>query len=103
MPQVNGSDVNKLVIACEAGMGSSVLLVNQMKKRLKSHNVTVEHSAVNRLNDDTGDLVLCHQGLSDRARSAAPNTVIIPFNTFMGDPAFDRVEKAIANGETLES
>ena len=39
MPSIEGSQVRKLVIACDAGMGSSVLMANQLKKRLKGNGV----------------------------------------------------------------
>ena len=35
MAEIQGSEVRKLVVACEAGMGSSVLLVTQLRDRLK--------------------------------------------------------------------
>jgi hypothetical protein len=45
--------------------------------------------------------VLCHTGLAQRARGIAPQAVVVPFNVFMGDPAFDKVEAAIRDGGTL--
>ncbi|WP_370325838.1 PTS lactose transporter subunit IIB [Euzebya sp.] len=101
MPEIDGKDVKSVIVACEAGMGSSVLLTTQLGQRLKPYGVSVTHSPVNRLTDDTGDVVVCQQGLSDRARQAAPNTVVLPFNMFMGDPAFDRLEAAVRDGGVL--
>ncbi|MFU8840187.1 MAG: PTS lactose transporter subunit IIB [Nitriliruptoraceae bacterium] len=102
MTSIDGKDVKSVVVACEAGMGSSVLLTTTLAKQLKPHGVTVTHSPVNRLTDDTADVVLCHQGLVKRARQAAPNSVVIPFQMFMGDPAFAKVVSAIADGGTLD-
>ncbi|TVR25737.1 MAG: PTS lactose transporter subunit IIB [Nitriliruptor sp.] len=102
MPSIEGKDVKSVVVACEAGMGSSVLLTTQLAKQLKPHGVAVTHSPVNRLTDDTADVVLCHQGLLSRARQAAPNSVVIPFQMFMGDPAFAKVTAAISSGGTLD-
>lgn len=102
MPQVNGSDVKKVIIACDAGMGSSVMLASTMRKKLKKYGVTVEHTPVNNIPGDT-QLVLCHAGLAERAKGIAPQAVIVPFNMFMGDPVFAQVESAIKNGGPLES
>ncbi len=102
MATIQGSDIKKVVVACEAGMGSSVLLTSQLTSRLGPRGITVEHSPVNRLTDESADVVLCHAGLAGRAQQAAPNTVIVPFTMFMGDPAFDRLEAAIVADETLE-
>ncbi len=101
MPEIDGKDVKSVIVACEAGMGSSVLLTTQLGQRLKPYGVSVTHSPVNRLTDDTGDVVVCQQGLSDRARQAAPNTVVLPFNMVMGDPAGDRLEAAVRDGGVL--
>ena len=102
MPAVNGSDVRKVVIACDAGMGSSVMVASTLRKKLKKYDVEVEHRPVNEIPADT-QVVLCHAGLADRARSIAPEAVVVPFQVFMGDPAFARVESAIKDGGTLES
>jgi galactose PTS system EIIB component len=102
VPSIEGKDIKRVVVACEAGMGSSVLLTTQLGQKLKPYGVEVTHSPVNRLNDDTADVVLCHQGLSSRARQAAPNSVIIPFSLFMGDPAFARIEAAVRDGSTID-
>lgn len=100
MPTITGSDVRKLVVACDAGMGSSVMLASQMRKRMKKYDVTVEHVPVNHIPGDA-QVVLCHAGLADRAQGVAPDAVIVPFQMFMGDPAFDKVEAAIRDGGTL--
>jgi mannitol-specific phosphotransferase system IIBC component len=102
MPAVNGSDVRKVVIACDAGMGSSVMVASTMKKKLKKYDVAVEHTPVNNIPADT-QVVLCHAGLAERAKGIAPDAVVVPFQVFMGDPAFAKVESAIKDGGTLES
>jgi mannitol-specific phosphotransferase system IIBC component len=101
MPSIEGKDVKAVVVACEAGMGSSVLLTTQLTQRLKPYGVTVTHSPVNRLTEATADVVLVNAGLASRARQVVPDTVVLPFNLFMGDPAFDQLEAAIRDGRTL--
>jgi PTS system mannitol-specific IIC component len=100
MTEISGKDIKNLTVACDAGMGSSVMLTSQMKKRLGKYGITVTHSAVADIPKDT-QVVLCHKGLAERARAVAPNAVIVPFQVFMGDPAFNKLEKAIKDGGTL--
>jgi mannitol-specific phosphotransferase system IIBC component len=100
MPEVNGKDIRKVVIACDAGMGSSVMVASQMRQRLKKYDVAVEHVSVNEIPADT-QVVVCHTGLAQRARGIAPGAVVVPFQLFMGDPAFERVETAIRDGGPL--
>lgn len=103
MPSINGSDVKKVIVACDAGMGSSVMVASTLKGKLKKYGVEVSHTPVNEIPKDAGTVVLCHQGLAARAQSTAPDAVVVPFAIFMGDPAFAKVEQAIANGQDLES
>jgi mannitol-specific phosphotransferase system IIBC component len=101
MPGINGSEVHKVVLACEAGMGSSVLLVTQLRQRLSGTPVEVGHTPVSRIPPDA-DVVICHRGLEATARKVAPDKVVVPFDLFLGDPAFDRVVEAIKEGGRLE-
>ncbi|HEX7659903.1 MAG TPA: PTS lactose transporter subunit IIB [Pseudonocardiaceae bacterium] len=100
MTSINGSDVRKLIIACDAGMGSSVMVAAQLAKSLKKYSVRVEHSPVNTIPADA-DVVLCQQGLVARARRSAPDKVVLGFQMFIGDPLFGQVEAAIRDGAEL--
>jgi mannitol-specific phosphotransferase system IIBC component len=100
MPEVNGKDIRSVVIACDAGMGSSVMVASQMRNRLKKYDVSVEHVPVNSIPADA-QVIVCHAGLAQRARGMAPSAVVVPFQIFMGDPAFDKVEAAIRDGGQL--
>ena len=101
MATVNGSQIRSVVIACDAGMGSSVMVASQMKKQLAPYAVTVTHTPVNSI-PDTADVILVQAGLADRARASAPGKVILPFQLFMGDPAFAKLVSAIRDGSDIE-
>ena len=49
MASISGADVKQIVVACEAGMGSSVMVAKMLAKQLKDRGVTVTHSPVNHL------------------------------------------------------
>jgi mannitol-specific phosphotransferase system IIBC component len=100
MTTINGANVRKLVVACDAGMGSSVMLASTLRSQLKKQNVTVEHSPVNSIPDDA-DVIVCHAGLAERARGIAGDKPIIPFQVFLGDPAVTKVVNAIKNGDDI--
>jgi mannitol-specific phosphotransferase system IIBC component len=76
------------------------MVASQMRNRLKKYDVTVDHVPVNSIPADA-QVVVCHAGLADRARGIAPGAVVVPFQIFMGDPAFERVEAAIRDGGSL--
>jgi mannitol-specific phosphotransferase system IIBC component len=100
MPTINGSAVHKVVVACDAGMGSSVMLASQLRKQLSGQSVTVEHTPVNSIPADA-DVVVVHKGLAERARVSAPTTVIVPIHVFLGDPAVTALVAAVKNGTDL--
>jgi mannitol-specific phosphotransferase system IIBC component len=101
MSSINGAQIRKVVVACDAGMGSSVMLASQLRRQLQPYSVSVEHCPVNSIPPDA-DVVVCHAGLADRARGSAPDTVIVPFRLFVGDPAVAAVVSAIKLGGPLE-
>jgi mannitol-specific phosphotransferase system IIBC component len=101
MAALSARDVHKIIVACDAGMGSSVMLASQMRRQLKKFPVTVEHSPVGAIPADA-DLVVCHAGLAERARAAAGATPVVPFQVFLGDPAVEAVLKAIKEGGVID-
>ncbi|MEV4118554.1 PTS lactose transporter subunit IIB [Micromonospora sp. NPDC049645] len=100
MSTMNGTEIKKVVVACDAGMGSSVMLASQLRRQLAKNAVTVEHTPVDSIPADA-DVVICHQGLAARARVSAPDTVIVPIQVFIGDPAVTRVVNAVQRGGEL--
>lgn len=100
MPTINGTAIHKVVVACDAGMGSSVMLASQLRKQLSGQSVTVEHTPVNSIPADA-DVIVVHSGLAQRARASAPNTVIVPVRVFIGDPAVNAIVVAVKNGTDL--
>ena len=101
MPSIEATQVHKLVVACDAGMGSSVMLASTVRKQLAGTDVSVEHTPVNHIPDDA-DIILCHAGLAERVRRVVPGRVVVPFQLFLGDPAVTRVVDALKAGGTVD-
>ena len=100
---VAASDVNTVVFACEAGMGSSLMSVNALKKKLKKANVdhvNVVHKPARAIPDDT-QVVVVHKSLAGVAQNKAPNAVVVTFNHFLNDPAFDKLVQAFVDGSEI--
>ena len=100
---IQASDVTQIILACEAGMGSSLMVVNSLKKKLKKAGVTgvtLAHKPARAVSEDT-PLIVVHKSLSKVARRKAPNAVIITFDFFMNDPAFDKLINAFVNDELI--
>ena len=101
---VPSNEVNKIVLACEAGMGSSLMVKNGLIKKLAKAGleINVEHSPVNLIPSDA-DVVVAHQGLAGRAREVAENSVVVTFNMFMNDPAINKLVDDLSQGNDIHS
>ena len=102
MTEKRAEDVHLVVFACEAGMGSSLIGANQLKKRAKDAGLGIKviHSPVNQIPADT-DVVIAHEGLAARARSAAPNAVVLSFLNFLNNPASDLLVRQLQAGQPI--
>jgi len=103
---ISASEVKTIILACEAGMGSSLMSVNALKKKLKKakvSGVTVVHKPARAIPADA-QVVIVHKGLAKVVRSKVPDAVIVTFSQFLNDPAFDRVVAAFTdNGEIVDT
>ena len=100
---VRGSEVKKIMIACEAGMGSSLMVTNKLKKKVKEAglDIKVAHTPVRSIPKDT-QLVVVHKQLAKLAVEKAPWAVIIPFSDFQNIPVFDKIINAIQKDSLIK-
>ncbi len=101
MATISGADVKHIVVACEAGMGSSVMVARMLAKQLKRTGITVSHTPVNQLADEPHDVVLCHRGLGSRAKQAVPGSVVIVFDMFLGDFKIAQLVSDLSEGAEI--
>jgi mannitol-specific phosphotransferase system IIBC component len=99
---IPSAQVDTIIFACEAGIGSSIMGVNALKKKLKAAglNVNVVHKPVRSVPTDA-KVVIAHKGLANFARERAPNAVVIAFSQFLNDPVFDQLVQKLKNGDAL--
>lgn len=104
-PTIAADQVKTIIFACEAGMGSSLMSVNSLKKKLKKVNisdVTVIHKPAREVPPDA-QLIVVHKGLAKVVRSKAPNAVVLAFNHFLNDPVFDKLVNALVEKTEIVS
>ncbi|MGM0370733.1 MAG: PTS mannitol transporter subunit IICB [Bacillota bacterium] len=86
-------DVNKIIVACDAGMGSSAMAATQLSNKLEEaglDDIEVDNSAVDEISTDT-DIVLVHENLLDRAKDAVPDAEFLTIDNFMNSPVYDQL------------
>ena len=100
---IKASEVKKIVFVCEAGIGSSLMSVNSLKKKFRKagiNDVTIVHSSTTALPSDT-PFIVCHKQLMESAKDKAPDAVIVGFDLFFNDPIFDELTQAFMDGAEI--
>jgi len=93
------SAVRKIIVACDAGMGSSAMGAGVLRKKVKEAgltNISVTNTAINSLPDDV-DLVITHRDLTERAMRHAPQAQHISLTNFLDSGLYtDLVARLVA-------
>ena len=98
-------EIRSIVFACDAGMGSSAMGASVLRKKIQAAGhgeVTVVNKAIANL-DDTYDLVVTHQDLTDRARQKTPSAIHVSVDNFMGSPRYDEIVTLISQAQEGEA
>lgn len=90
--EVNKESVNKIIFACDAGMGSSAMGASILKNKVKKAglDIAVTNTSINNIPDDA-DVVITHKDLTDRAKAKLPTAVHISVENFLNSPKYDEL------------
>ncbi|MBM7579359.1 PTS mannitol transporter subunit IICB [Jeotgalibacillus terrae] len=94
-------DVNKVIFACDAGMGSSAMGASLLRNKFKKANIDipVSNTAINQIPDDA-DIIITHKDLTDRARDKRPDARHISVDNFLGSPKYDELVNELKKNES---
>lgn len=89
---VNMAAVTKIIVACDAGMGSSAMGASLLRKKVDAANLDIEvtNLAINNLPQDA-DIVVTHKDLTDRARNHAGSAKHISLSNFLDNALYDNL------------
>lgn len=85
--------IQKIVFACDAGMGSSAMGATVLRKKLKEaglSHITVVHSPVSSIPADA-QVVVTHEELGERAAHSNPNAKLVLIKNFLSAPEYDEL------------
>ncbi len=90
-------NVNKVVFACDAGMGSSAMGASILRKKFKEAGleITVINTAINDLPSDA-DIVITQKTLTERAKGKLPTAEHISIENFLSSPEYDQLTKRLS-------
>lgn len=96
---INLAQVHNIIVACDAGMGSSAMGAGVLAKKVRDAgllDITVTNMAINDLPENV-DIVITHRDLTQRAKSFAPNAIHISLTNFLDSQTYnDLVTNLIA-------
>jgi len=91
--------VNKIVFACDAGMGSSAMGATVLKKKLAAAglgHIEVIHASVSEIPKDA-QIVVTHKELKERAAKSNPSAQLVLITNFMAAPEYDELVSSLKN------
>ncbi|WP_279367629.1 PTS mannitol transporter subunit IICB [Microbacterium testaceum] len=94
---VTTKQLNNIVFACDAGMGSSAMGASVLRNKIKKagiDGVTVTNQAIANL-DGSADLVITQNQLTDRAKAQSPDSLHVSVDNFMNSPKYDEVVEMV--------
>lgn len=87
---VAAGNVKKIIVACDAGMGSSAMGASALKKKVQAAGLSIEvtNSSIDAIPKDA-DIVITHESLAERVKHLSAE--IITINNFVGNPVYDQL------------
>ena len=84
--------VKKIIVACDAGMGSSAMGAGVLRKKIEDTHldINVTNLAINNLPTDA-DIIITHKDLTARAKQYAPNAYHISLTNFLDSDLYNQL------------
>lgn len=89
--------IEKVIFACDAGMGSSAMGAGVLRKKFKAAgiaDVNVTNKSIANL-DGSADLVITQAQLTDRAKLNEPDAIHVSVGGFLDAPEYDEVVEMV--------
>lgn len=86
-------DIQEVIFACDAGMGSSAMGASLLRKKFSEEDVDlkVRNSAINQLKDSPNTLIITQKELTNRAQQKTPQATHISVDNFLQSPKYDEI------------
>jgi PTS system mannitol-specific IIC component len=95
------ASVQKIVFACDAGMGSSAMGASLLRKKVKQAdlNISVTNTAISNIPSDA-QIVITQEELTPRAQNKVPDAYHISVDNFLSSPEYDKLIDQLKNDHT---
>lgn len=92
--------VHKIIFACDAGMGSSAMGASVLRKKVQAAGLDIEvtNTAIEKIPEDA-DVIVCHEGLYERAKAVAPNGNFVVITNFLAAPEYEELIQRLKDNQ----
>ena len=97
------NNIKTIIVACDAGMGSSAMGASILRKKIKNANlnhISVLNMAINVL-PKNADLIITHKNLTDRAKECSPYSQHISLKNFLNNNFYDNLVKKLTENTII--
>lgn len=86
-------EIQQIIFACDAGMGSSAMGASILRKKVQAAGLkqSVTNKAISNLVDDAHTLIVTQVELAERAKQKAPNATFVAVENFLNSPRYDEI------------
>lgn len=97
--ELSTDNIQRVIFACDAGMGSSAMGASLLRKKFAENNIEIDvsNSAINQLKDNPGTLIITQQELTDRARGQAPQATHMSVDNFLQSPKYEELVNELSS------
>lgn len=102
--QFSSDDIQQIIFACDAGMGSSAMGASILRDKVKKAglSIPVTNKAISNLTDVTNTLIVTQQELAPRAAQKTPRAVHVSVDNFLATPKYDQIVAQLAKKSSAE-
>ncbi|HFD5486815.1 TPA: PTS mannitol transporter subunit IIB, partial [Streptococcus pyogenes] len=102
--QFSSDDIQQIIFACDAGMGSSAMSASILRDKVKKAglSIPVTNKAISNLTDVTNTLIVTQQELAPRAAQKTPRAVHVSVDNFLATPKYDEIVAQLAKKSSAE-
>ncbi|MCJ8009674.1 PTS mannitol transporter subunit IICBA [Lederbergia wuyishanensis] len=95
------AEVNKIIFACDAGMGSSAMGASMLRKKVREAglDISVTNMSISNLPADA-QIVITQEELTPRAKKQVPGAYHISVDNFLSSPEYGKLIDQLQNVET---
>lgn len=100
---ISRDSVEKIIFACDAGMGSSAMGASILRDKVKKAGlgIPVSNQAISNLVDTPKTLIVTQEELTPRAKGKSPSAIHVSVDNFLASPRYDEIVASLTGASPI--